>query len=163
RDFHVTGVQTCALPICREHMRDFLRNQGYFYAQVADTVIYHDRKANVIFSVNTGLSYLVDSVTYQFSDTNLLDLKAAIAQNSLLEKNKLYTHILAGEERSRLTEAIRDQGYYKFSGDNISFELDTMDKSFFRDLANPFESAINFITLQNQGRKPSLDIQVNIH
>src|SRR5690606_9671897 len=52
---------------------------------------------------------------------------------------------------------------YKFSGDNISFELDTMDKSFFRDLANPFESAINFITLQNQGRKPSLDIQVNIH
>src|SRR5690606_5993960 len=120
------------------------------------------RKAYVTYTVNTGVSYLIDSVYYEIGDDQVARLKKEIAGNTLLAKNKTYTHILVGEERSRLTEAIRNKGYYKFGGDNISFELDTMDKSFFRDLENPFESAINFITLQNQGKKPSLDIKVSI-
>src|SRR5690606_22961165 len=65
-------------------------------------------------------------------------------------------------ERSRLTNAIRNYGYYRFTAENIHFELDTLDKSYFRNLENPFESAINFITLQRIKKKPTLDIKVTI-
>ncbi len=145
------------------HMKDFLRNQGYFFAQVADTIVYKGRKAYVRYKVRTGLSYLIDSVSFEIEDRKLAARGSRLAANSLLAKNEIYTHTLVGAERSRLTEEIRNMGYYKFSGDNIAFELDTMDKAFFHNLENPFESAINFITLQHQGKKPSLDVKVEIH
>jgi outer membrane protein assembly factor BamA len=106
---------------------------------------------------------LIDSVIYDIQDPELAAKGEALSRGSLLTKNKIYSNTLIGEERSRLTKEVRNQGYYKFSADNISFELDTINKAYFRNLGNPFESAIDFITLAGNNKKPGLNVKVIIH
>lgn len=147
----------------RKNMKDFLRNSGYFYADVQDTVKIKGKKAYVTYKVNTGTEYLIDELTFDIADPGIARLEEKLREETLLTRNKGYSNTLAGTERNRLTNLIRNYGYYRFSADNIDFELDTLDKSYFRNLENPFESAINFITLKRQGKKPTLNIKVIIH
>ncbi len=146
----------------RNSMLDFLHNQGYFYATVEEEIKLKNKKAKVTYHVNTGVEYLINDVTYNVADEGIRSIIDQAAKESLLERNVAYSNTLAGAERSRLTNAIRNYGYYRFSAESISFELDTLDKSYFRDLENPFESAINFITLQRNKKKPTLDVKVSI-
>lgn len=147
----------------RENMKDFLRNSGYFYTQIKDTIKIKGKKAYVSYNVNTGTEYLIDKVSYEISDPVIRDLTKKLSEGTLFTKGTPYSNTLAGAERSRLTNVIKNYGFYRFNADNIDFELDTLDKSYFRNLENPFESAINFITLQNQRKKPTLDIKVIVH
>lgn len=147
----------------RSAMLDYLHNLGYFYATIENDIKVKNRKASVTYKVNTGLGYLINEVTYDVSDEGIKSIIDKAGKETLLEKNKAYSNTLAGEERNRLTNAIRHYGYYRFTAENISFELDTLDKSYFRNLENPFESAINFITLQKNKKKPTLDVRVSIN
>ncbi len=147
----------------KSNMRDFLRNQGYFYATVDDTVKYSGKKAAVTYIVKTGTEYLIDAVSYDVGDPGLKEEVRTISKSTLLAKGKRYSNTLVGAERNRLANAIRNYGYYQFTADNIDFELDTLDKSYFNNLENPFESAVNFITLKKQGKKPTLNVKVIIH
>lgn len=147
----------------RKNMSDFLRNSGYFYADVTDTIKLKGKKAYVTYKVNTGTEYLMDEVTYDIEDADMAPLASRLREETLFEKGKPYSNTVAGEERGRLVNEIRNHGYYRFSADNIDFELDTLDKSYFRNLENPFESAVNFITLNRTKKKPSLNVKVIIH
>jgi len=146
-----------------KNMSDFLRNSGYFYATVSDTIKIDGKKATVVYRVNTGTEYLIDEVNYDIEDPAMAPLAAKLKEGSLFTKGKGYSNTLAGTERSRLVNELKNYGYYRFSSDNVDFELDTLDKSYFRNLENPFESAVNFITLNRTHKKPTLNIKVMIH
>lgn len=147
----------------KRNMRDFLRNSGYFYAKVDDTIKLKGKKAYVTYRVATGTEYLIDEVSYDIQHPELATLSKELKEATLFTKGKAYSNTLAGLERSRLTNVIKNYGYYRFTADNIDFELDTLDKTYFRNLENPFESAINFITLKTQKKKPTLNVKVIIH
>jgi len=156
-------LDTSMIIRARRNMKDFLRNSGYFYAAVEDTIRLKGNKAYVTYTVNTGTEYLIDNVSYDIADSGVAALTGKLAAESLLGKGKAYSNTLAGLERNRLANIIRNYGYYRFTADNIDFELDTLDKSYFHDLENPFESAINFITLKGQKKKPTLNVKVIVH
>lgn len=152
------------------NFKNFLFNQGYFNAIVSDTVKYRKKKAFATYYINTGLNYLIDKVFLDTDDSsiapNVNKQVAAIIQkemgNTLFKKEQPYTKTLADEERSRIINLMQNNGYYKFSQENVSFELDTVNKEKFRNAANLFESAINFITLQKRQKKNSLNIKTSI-
>lgn len=142
------------------NMKSYLYNQGYFYAQITDTTVFRKRKAYVTYRVNTGTNYLINEVKPDVDDSDILAIINRSMENTILKKGAEYSSSLAEEERNRLTNEIRNNGYYKFSADNISFVLDTVNKQYFRDIENPFESAINFVALQRDKKKPTLDIAI---
>src|SRR5690606_40285717 len=45
RDFHVTGVQTCALPICEEDRRGAWRRDQFFHARGGRHLRHHPLRA----------------------------------------------------------------------------------------------------------------------
>ncbi len=144
------------------YMKAHLFNRGYFYAEVKDTVKFKRKKAFVTYSVETHTNYLINDVSRDV-DNRWVDTAIADAMKyTILRKGREFRYELLEEERSRITSFMRNRGYYKFSQDNVSFIIDTLNKGYFRDLANPFESAINIITLQRQQKKPTLDISVTI-
>ena len=157
------ALDTLMVDRARKNMADFLWNSGYFYATVDDTIKLKGQKAYVTYNVNTGTDYLVDNVNYQIDDAAMAKLTSKLKEGTLFAKGKSYNNTLAGAERSRLVNEIKNYGYYRFNADNIEFELDTLDKSYFRNLENPFESAVNFITLNRTKKKPTLDVKVIIH
>jgi outer membrane protein insertion porin family len=144
------------------NMKSYLFHQGYFYARVKDTFVIKGKKAYVTYTVNTGDNFLINRTNYFIEDSGIAELVRAAKDVTVFEKGKEYTYGLADEERSRLTAVIRNNGYYRFSQENITFKIDTFDKALFRNAESPFESAINFITTTKSNRKPTLDIDVHI-
>ncbi len=144
------------------NMKSYLFNQGFLYARIKDTVVLRHKKARVTYKITTGFNYLINKVNYNIDDSAIAKIVAEAADDTRLVKNKMFTFGLPDEERSRITAIIRNNGYYQFTQDNIRFVLDTMDKVFLRDVENPLENAINFISSAKTNKKPTTDIEVII-
>lgn len=155
-------LDTALVAVTKKNIHAFLRNQGFFYARVDDSIAYRKRKAYLTYKVVTGTDYAIDEVSYQIEDPGIAALEPQLKEGNLLSKGTGYSNTLVGAERRRLSNVIKDHGYYLFSADNIDFELDTLDKNYFRNMENPFESAINFLTLKRQQKKPTLNVKVII-
>src|SRR5690606_40652168 len=69
RDFHVTGVQTCALPICKEVM---LKNKSYFKKSTGDEPGNAPKKG-VVTSTHRGKVYFTSwSMDVKFEGENVV-------------------------------------------------------------------------------------------
>ncbi len=143
-------------------MTSYLHNQGFFYATVEADASDKRRKTSVTYKVNTGRNFVLDKITYEVPDSNILAVVQANQNLSLLKKGVAYKSATLSSERERLTRIIRDAGYYKFGRDAIEFEVDTLNKALFRNSLNPFEGFVNIFT-ENKGReKPTMDVEVRI-
>lgn len=144
------------------NLKSFLFNRGYFYAQVYDTVELKGKRASVTYRVNTGMKYLIGNVTIDTEDSTIKSLVQSEIRQSIFKSGDSYTMSMSEEERSRITNLLRNNGYFKLTQENVRFVIDTVNKQFLRDPENPFESAINFLALQRSGKNPTLDVRVII-
>ncbi|MBC7553009.1 MAG: BamA/TamA family outer membrane protein [Taibaiella sp.] len=147
------------VPKSVHNMRSYLINQGFFYAVIKDTVSYKNKKARLTYTIDAGSNYLVNKVTAEVDDSGIARVIREAEDNSKLKKNKVFTYSMLDEERGRLASAIKNNGYYKFTQENIRFVIDTMDKAFLKDVENPLENAINFMSAK-KNRKPTIDINI---
>ena len=144
------------------NMKNFLFNRGYFYASVRDTTVFSGKKAYVTYTINTGTQYLIGSKTIVTGDSLIYKLVYASMGDSKFKGSASYSMTMSEEERSRLANLLRNNGYYNITQENIRFQIDTVNKEFLRNADNPFENAINFIALQRSSKKPTLDIKIFI-
>jgi len=145
------------------NLRSYLFNQGYFYPTITDTTIFKGKKAYVEYNVTTGVNFLINNVTLDVDDSAIYTIVQRSMDQSTLRSGDEFSMSLLEQERSRIANVLRNHGYYKFTQENIvDFTLDTFNKALLRDVENPFESAINFIALQKNQKKPTLDINVVI-
>lgn len=144
------------------NLKSFLFNKGYFYTQVYDTVVFKGKRAKVSYRVNTGTQYLIGNRVLVMDDSAVRAVVMGGMNDTRLKTGDAYSMSMAEEERSRIANLLRNNGYFKLTQENIRFEVDTVNKQFLRDPENPFESAINFLALQRSGRKPTLDVQIII-
>lgn len=151
-------LDSSLIPKSIQNMHSYLFNQGYFYARITDSITFKGKKAYVTYNINSGNNYLINKIYFDVDDSNIVRLLRANMEGTKLKKNKAFTYVLLDEERSRLTSIVRNNGYFKFSQEDMRFEIDTMDKSFFRDVENPLENAFNFIATSRTNKKPTLDI-----
>lgn len=140
-------------------MESFLNNQGYFYPDIKEQVKYDDKLVKLTYLVNTSYSFLIDSVSYEGDNEEILQIIKDAGAQTLLKKKTPYSNTLAGTERNRIANAVRNKGFYRFSAENIFFELDTFHTVYFQFQDNLVVSALNFIN-QRKNKKPSLDIKV---
>lgn len=147
----------------RAQMKDFLYGQGYFYAEIDDTTRRKKKKAYVEYQVNTGTNYLIGELSLDVADSTIESILSRRMAQSPLQQGREFRFPLLDEERSRITEVLKDFGYYRFSNALVHFELDTLNKEWLDDQGNPVEEAIDFISGQSSKRRPSLDIKIIIH
>jgi len=144
------------------NIRSFLFNKGFFYATVTDTTILKNKRAYTTYNVDAGTNYLINKVTIDVDDKIAEKLVNESMDLTILAEGADFSYDLCEQEKSRITNLLRDYGFYNFTSDNVSFVLDTVNKQYFRDIENPFESAINFVAFQKNNKKPTLDINVVI-
>lgn len=148
----------------RDYMKQYMYQKGYFYSEVKDTALLNPRskKARVIYTVDAGPSYLIKNINTKITDSSIKDIVQQSLDNTIFKKGKHFSFSLAEQERNRIVTLLRNAGYYHFSNDNVSFQIDTLKKDYLKDADNPFESAINFIATQKEHQKPTVDIQIQI-
>jgi outer membrane protein insertion porin family len=155
-------IDTTLMLRSAQNMKSYMVNQGYFYAQVKDTFTVSHHKAYAKYIIITGENYLINKVNLHIDDTDIARLVSSEMSVSVFQKDKEFIYSLADDERSRLTTLIRNNGYFKFTQENITFKIDTFDKTLFKNVESPFESAVNFIAAGKTPKRPYIDIDIII-
>lgn len=137
-----------------QNMRAYLFNAGFFYAEVQDTVALKNRKAYVTYRVETGPVYRIDSVSFDVDDSLVRAFILYDSAASLLRREAIFNMQLLESERDRLTANMRNLGYYRFSNENISFEIDTFYRraALLRDSAQLPNFVVDSVRASRDGR-----------
>jgi outer membrane protein assembly factor BamA len=108
-----------------DQIESYVSSKGYFDGTVSESVETIKRQSSVNYNVDITTPYLIRNVTYQIADSNLQMLYTFDSINSVIERGKPYDVDVLQEERLRFERFVRDHGFYEFSSDYISFEVDS--------------------------------------
>ncbi len=127
------------------YMNGYLNSQGYYYATFKDSVkidtVKDQLRATITMIVEVGKNITIDSVSFSLGDTTLQKLTKAEEKNTLLEKGEPYTKQIISAEIDRLISIYRQNGYYKFSREDLRALVDTSDANLFELTLDPFKQA----------------------
>ena len=79
----------------------------------------------LIFIINTGQPYIIDSVSYHFPDKKIEHFVLEDTANSLIKHGNIYNAYTLDDERTRITNYLRNKGYYYFNQNYILFKIDS--------------------------------------
>ncbi len=109
-----------------DQLNIYMHNHGYFHAMVSDTTIYKRRhKANVIYTIKSGIPYKVRSVKYNIKDELLTPYILRDTANCLIKPGKNYDYGNMQLERDRITSYLKNNGYYFFNNLYITYQVDS--------------------------------------
>ncbi|MCK4699662.1 MAG: hypothetical protein KAT38_04995, partial [Bacteroidales bacterium] len=106
-------------------IESFLVHKGYFNASVNDTIFTKKKKARVIFQVRSGIPFKIRKINYQIEDTAIAKIILADTISSVIRTGQKYDVDILQQERLRIERLIRNDGYYNFSKEYISFKADS--------------------------------------
>lgn len=109
-------------------LRQALVNRGYMGTVVEIDTVRRDnkKKIDVTYHITTGEPHYISTINYNLPDSAIAGivmsdtLSFTVKPGDLLDRNKL------DEERIRITELLRDKGYYTFNKEYITFTADTL-------------------------------------
>lgn len=103
---------------------------GYFYPEIVpriDTINtwWERKKVNVSYEVTENLPYKVRAIhldiSYWEHEVNYRNLR----RDRLLKPGEIFSYDMLARERTRIANLLRDSGFFTFSPNMISFEVDT--------------------------------------
>lgn len=158
------------------NMEIYLRTVGYYYsniqiAQLKMDTVHQDNpskqqiRTGIRFLVNTGPVVNMDSIHYLIYDSTQPQLTQALQKlteenikGSLLKKGKPFTEQVILNELERLVDIYRNNGYYKFSREQLYADVD----SFYLPLLNPFLDPFERIQILQEAQKRKLEPVFNV-
>ena len=99
-----------------------LNAEGYFNNVVTYEEILKKKKAYVTYLVEPKNPYRIDSVNYIIPDPVV---KKLVMKDRLIDTNQRYRQNDLTKERERIRTLLANNGYYAFSKQYVSFEVDT--------------------------------------
>ena len=110
-----------------EQIEDYLDNRGYFNSKVTHQVEYKGYKAKSTYIINQSEPYIISEVNYQIEDTVIRDIVARMKNRDRLpaKAGNIYNAYTLDEQRIQVTDFLRNIGYYYFTRDYITFEVDS--------------------------------------
>lgn len=104
-----------------------LVNRGYIHAQVeADTISnLHKKKIDVEYRISPGMLYHIDTIICDISDENLRPVIMADSGSWPVKKGDALDLNALDAQRTIIASQLRDQGYFTFQKQCITFTADT--------------------------------------
>lgn len=115
----------------RQNIRDMLVNDGYFHATVDFECLKNDKRkrADAVYYLHERERYYVESVDYDMKDRAVGAVILADTASSLLRPGMPFSVDNMEFERRRITELLRNRGYYRFQKEYITYVADTAHHS----------------------------------
>lgn len=120
-------------------MKLYLAAKGYFHAEVDRDIKRKKKSARVNYIIHAGQPYTLRNVEYSIKDEQLASFVLKDGENSLIKTGINYDAYLLDEERYRVTNFLRNNGYYFFNRDYISYKVDSNLMSRQMDLIVEFQ------------------------
>jgi outer membrane protein insertion porin family len=163
-----------------KNMQASMRHLGYYRADTAyivDTVTrkkYHfitfkklkiidaqkQQRVTVKYIIKTGRATLIDTVSFKMKDSALQLLTLQHTGKSLLQKGQPVTKAAVLGEISRLVDLFRNNGYYKFTSDELKVRGDTTLEALTSISDDPFEQLRLLAEAQQKKDSPKIKLAV---
>ncbi len=102
-----------------------LQNRGYFNAQTASEVIAQDKTAQINYTATPGRQYTMQEIHFPDRDTLIDKAIRGTQAASLLKVGDPYDLDVLTQERLRVDQALKNEGYYYFNPSYILFQVDS--------------------------------------
>lgn len=107
-------------------MSYYLENKGYFNSSIKkDIERQENKKAIVTYQISTHEPYRVRKVQYLLEDSTIRDELEKARITSLIQSGSIFDAGRFDDERDRLTEFLRNRGYYYFNKNFIQYKVDS--------------------------------------
>lgn len=104
-----------------ENLKRYLANHGFFDSEVDFEVETEDKKAFVNYLVTEKSLYLLDSVYTRSENQAITKLLDQSAKNSFIKKGDPYNQDNITQERNRIEDLLKNNGFFMFSKSYINY------------------------------------------
>lgn len=111
-----------------ENLRNFYFNSGYFNAEVEYVIKKRfnlKKRAEVEYRVKLGKLFRIHGVQVESENLEVQNLVFSTLDKSYLQPNKRLQYNNISKERERVTELLKNNGYFYFNNSAIDFQIDT--------------------------------------
>lgn len=112
-----------------QQLEQYLNNIGYFNSKVTYRVEKVSKRkrhlAKVIYSVYPSEPYRISKIDYQIEDSVLAKTIMRYEERFPAKVGDIYNSYFLDEQRNIITEGLRESGYYFFTKDYITYEVDS--------------------------------------
>ncbi|MVN78010.1 BamA/TamA family outer membrane protein [Hymenobacter sp. HMF4947] len=106
-------------------MTNRLENRGYFHASTSSEIVQQEKTAQVNYTTTPGRQYTIQEIHFPERDT-LVDAAIRSTQaGTILKVGDPYDLDILTQERLRVDQALKNQGYYYFNPSYILFQVDS--------------------------------------
>ncbi len=127
-------------------MRNYLRANGYYYPDMSYTVKGKPHKGKVTYHIVFNRLYHISGVYYHIADKKIDSIVRSKKDESFLRLgNPLKLENLL-KEQNRISDILRNQGYFTFNKDLIKFDMDTSIGNYYTSIAININNEMNFET-----------------
>ena len=106
----------------KEQFRKYFENKGYYYTEIKDSVTYDKPNAKVIYTIVPNEPFRIRNIYYLFEDTSLVTYVMKDTINSLITKGMLFDKEILQQERGRIEDLLKENGFYNFSKEYVYFD-----------------------------------------
>jgi len=151
------------------YMKALLISMGYFsdtinYTATIDTSDKEDGKfpTTVNFNVTPGLQTHIDSFSYNLKIPELQTLAVSTQKAALVKKGDPFAKTAISLELDRLVELYRNNGYMRFSREELIGLWDTLDISFLEPSFDPLQQLDLLQRLKERRENPTANLEITL-
>ncbi len=115
-------------------MQQMLRAKGFFHSKVFTNFDTTRKKLDITYQVEENTPHLVSSFGYQIPHKKIHELINKEKEHSIIKINQKLDESTLIQERDRIDKFLKDQGYYDFQKQFISYQIDTTVEAFRADV-----------------------------
>jgi outer membrane protein assembly factor BamA len=119
-----------------QNLKTYLDTRGYFSSEVTYEVdtVERKRRASVTYTLYQGKPTRIRNISYEFRDSSLRTIVLADTARMLLHRGDILDIADLDEERMRITSVLNNSGYFNFTVNNISYDVDTLMGNYTADV-----------------------------
>ena len=107
-----------------------LHNEGFLHAKAREEKKISGKKLSLTYVVDPGYRYWIHSIRRNVIDKAIAAIVCdSDTVNSLIREGMPFNINLLNEERNRITNILKNQGYYRFNKEYITYTADTVHGS----------------------------------
>ncbi|MDZ7741344.1 MAG: BamA/TamA family outer membrane protein [Bacteroidota bacterium] len=112
----------------QSQIQRYLNNVGYFSSKVEFNRKFKNKRENKVlvdYNIDLKRPYRINNVEHDITDQDLRFYVLYNKEKSLLKEGKIYNAYTLEEERNRISNLLKNNGYYEFNKEYIFFEVDS--------------------------------------
>jgi len=160
-------------------MNAVLKSNGYYAPVIRDTVIYktvnkgkikksgkykglskEQQRVTIRFTVEPGKQLVFDSVGFNLNTPELQQITYNSREQSLIKVGQPYSRLILTNEINRLVDSFRNNGYFRFSREDLYVEQDTVFAALIDPSLDPIEQAELLEKFKQKKENPTVTVVI---